>query len=104
MAVLHNLLVRRADCRLTRCDTAVYLRLHLNYVALQLHEKKKKNLEHLSWSTLISISSGTPPRRFLSTLPKLNSASVSSYRHVKLFEVKGMVPSFRILRPLAIDI
>ena len=31
----------------------------------------------------ISISSGTPPRRFLSTLPKLNSASVSSYMLVK---------------------
>ena len=37
LAVRHYLLVRRADCRLTRCDTAVYLRLHLNYVALQLH-------------------------------------------------------------------
>ena len=49
MAVLHNLLVRRADCRLTRCDTAVYLRLHLNYVAPQLHLSSRLRCSVVSW-------------------------------------------------------
>ena len=67
------------------------------------NEKQKKNLEHLSWSTLISISSGPRARLILSTLPKLNSASVSSYMLVKFFEVKVMGPWLVFLPPLDLN-
>ena len=39
----------------SRCDTAVYLRLHLNYVALQLHLSSILRCTVVSWMENVCI-------------------------------------------------
>ena len=91
MAVRHLLTVRLLTVD-SRCDSVVSLRLRL---------KLRSYATTLSWSTLISISSGPGARGFLSTFPKSNSASVSSYMLVKFHTKMVMRPWLVFLKPRA---